>query len=1068
MATAHLSSNFNYFQQQQEQQQLQLINHNNNNNNHPLTLSNFNLKEIERMNSSLTISQEIAQQPSKPPAAYFTLEDGNALSALLEQCPFKSQASEVKKILAGERLIETSRIDPEVDWFYCKLGIDANYFESTPAMVVARHILSLYAAKMVSHATGAKLEVQLQSKTEGSATFISPSNPGKRDSPAMLIEQFIESQYFGEGYHQEEHSPTTISTLKPPVPLQSPHGFRLACYRTTGTVSSASPIHLRLYYLTKPVFAVGDAAPTEASLDKVGDAQFLARSSPETKRVYQEIMDEVVHKLGPVIKHYPYQTNGARLVVAYRRGSTHSYWSAISELYHYHQMYATHKYVEQFANGIVIYSIYLRPLNPDLDINTLIGKIAEQASLVYVLPRTSLTPLFLSHQLSFPEVTYAYVGWKFAYQFLNRYATEYSALAQAIGDDATKQAMLAQLKTRLSKDTFTEGRVRDALLQYPELVRLLYADFDRHHNINSANPAKYDVTHGAEIVQAIKRVNNELDSQIFMAILSFNRHLLKTNFYKTTKTALVFRLEPGFLSNKEYVSRPFAVFFVVGSEFRGFHIRFRDIARGGIRIIRSQNTTAYDHNSSSLFDENYNLASTQQSKNKDIPEGGSKGTILLSADHQHKAEVAFRKYIDALLDVLLPNNEIADHFAREEILFLGPDEGTADFMNWASEHAKQRGAHFWKAFTTGKSLSKGGIPHDLYGMTTRSIHQYVLGTLAKLGKDESACTKFQTGGPDGDLGSNEIKISKDKTIGIVDGSGVLYDAEGLNREEISRLAGKRQMARNFDKTKLSAKGFFVDVQDNDVTLPNGEVVESGLHFRNNFHLNPLAAADIFVPCGGRPESVQLVNVNSLFTASGECRFPIIVEGANLFFTQKARLMLEERGAIIFKDASANKGGVTSSSLEVLSALALNDTEFDQHMCVKDSVVPQFYQDYIKCVHHTIEENARLEFDCIWRESTKSKTPRSILSDLISDKINSLNDSIQDSPLWDNAVLKNKIISAACPKVLLDLLGVDKIVERVPVPYLKAIFGSYLASRFVYECGLSSPEFAFFTFIQKLL
>lgn len=26
-------------------------------------------------------------------------------------------------------------------------------------------------------------------------------------------------------------------------------------------------------------------------------------------------------------------------------------------------------------------------------------------------------------------------------------------------------------------------------------------------------------------------------------------------------------------------------------------------------------------------------------------------------------------------------------------------------------------------------------------------------------------TKLQTGGPDGDLGSNEIKISKDKTIG---------------------------------------------------------------------------------------------------------------------------------------------------------------------------------------------------------------------------------------------------------------------------------------------------------------
>ena len=59
-----------------------------------------------------------------------------------------------------------------------------------------------------------------------------------------------------------------------------------------------------------------------------------------------------------------------------------------------------------------------------------------------------------------------------------------------------------------------------------------------------------------------------------------------------------------------------------------------------------------------------------------------------------------------------------------------------------------------------KSPSLGGIPHDTYGMTTRSVHQYVLGILNKLGLDESQIKKLQTGGPDGDLGSNEIKISK--------------------------------------------------------------------------------------------------------------------------------------------------------------------------------------------------------------------------------------------------------------------------------------------------------------------
>ena len=34
---------------------------------------------------------------------------------------------------------------------------------------------------------------------------------------------------------------------------------------------------------------------------------------------------------------------------------------------------------------------------------------------------------------------------------------------------------------------------------------------------------------------------------------------------------------------------PYGVFFVIGSEFRGFHVRFRDVARGGIRIVKSTN-----------------------------------------------------------------------------------------------------------------------------------------------------------------------------------------------------------------------------------------------------------------------------------------------------------------------------------------------------------------------------------------------------------------------------------------------------------------------------------------------
>jgi len=164
-----------------------------------------------------------------------------------------------------------------------------------------------------------------------------------------------------------------------------------------------------------------------------------------------------------------------------------------------------------------------------------------------------------------------------------------------------------------------------------------------------------------------------------------------------------------------------------------------------------------------------------------------------------------------MLDLLVitEKSHIIDHHKLPEVLFLGPDENTADMMEWAARYAQTRGYRYWKAFTTGKSPSLGGIPHDTYGMTTRSLHRYVLGCLRKMGLQEEEVTKFLTGGPNGDLGSNEILISKDKTIAVVDGSGVLYDPLGLDREELKRCARARQMISQFDTAKLSPGGFRV-------------------------------------------------------------------------------------------------------------------------------------------------------------------------------------------------------------------------------------------------------------------
>ena len=53
--------------------------------------------------------------------------------------------------------------------------------------------------------------------------------------------------------------------------------------------------------------------------------------------------------------------------------------------------------------------------------------------------------------------------------------------------------------------------------------------------------------------------------------------------------------------------------------------------------------------------------------------------------------------------------------------------------------------------------------------------------------------------------------------------------------------------------------------------------------------------------------MNISNVAALVDAEGKPHFKYIVEGANLFFTQQARLHLEKRKVVLFKDSSANKG-----------------------------------------------------------------------------------------------------------------------------------------------------------------
>ena len=60
--------------------------------------------------------------------------------------------------------------------------------------------------------------------------------------------------------------------------------------------------------------------------------------------------------------------------------------------------------------------------------------------------------------------------------------------------------------------------------------------------------------------------------------------------------------------------KPFGVFFSHGRFFNAFHNRFRDIARGGLRIVTPQNADQYALESTRHYDEVYGLSYAQQLK----------------------------------------------------------------------------------------------------------------------------------------------------------------------------------------------------------------------------------------------------------------------------------------------------------------------------------------------------------------------------------------------------------------------------------------------------------------------
>jgi glutamate dehydrogenase len=142
--------------------------------------------------------------------------------------------------------------------------------------------------------------------------------------------------------------------------------------------------------------------------------------------------------------------------------------------------------------------------------------------------------------------------------------------------------------------------------------------------------------------------------------------------------------------------------------------------------------------------------------------------------------------------------------------------------------------------------------------------------------------------------------------------------------------------------------------------------------------------------------------------------------------------------------------VTSSSLEVLAGLALSTEEYLDLMIFKDGKPSDFYQNYVRDVQTKVSENAANEFHCIWKEHTRMQgaKSRTCISDELSSKLNSLQAELESSDLFDDLGSRRGVMRRAIPKTLVDQVGLETLMERLPQHYQRALFSSWTGSNFV--------------------
>jgi len=263
-------------------------------------------------------------------------------------------------------------------------------------------------------------------------------------------------------------------------------------------------------------------------------------------------------------------------------------------------------------------------------------------------------------------------------------------------------------------------------------------------------------------------------------------------------------------------------------------------------------------------EEVFRLARTMTWKNAlaGIPFGGAKSGIVMPGDIDIKTKKAFVQSFARALKPLIHNSYV-----------MGPDVNSGEReMDWFAEALKDRNS------ATGKSLKKGGLPHEL-GSTGFGVAHAARVAMNLMGMDIKKTTVAIEGF--GNVGSFAFKFLSEmgaRIVAIGDSRGTAYKEDGFDFDKIMAIRKQRKSVSEYPGAKPMTRnaifGLKVDV------------------------LIPATVTDVINDKNKRSIKAKL-----------------IVEGANIPMSDTIEKELFKKGIMIVPDFVANAGGVISSYAE---------------------------------------------------------------------------------------------------------------------------------------------------------